>query len=517
MNQHIAIVGLGWLGEPLGIHLSQLGHQISGSTTTLPSLHRLVKHPFYVTRIFVEPTQIQGDWHSLTNDCDVLIINIPPKRVPNIEEVYPQQMQQIIQHTPKDKKVIFVSSTSVYQNTNALLSEEINCQPEKASGVGVLAAEELMKAHFGNNVTILRLAGLIGPKRHPGRFLAGKRKLKNPNVPVNLIHLEDCIGLIQAIIEQEAYGHTLNGCADEHPQRATYYTEAAQKLGLTAPIFEENQPTSYKIVSNEHSKAVLGYQYQFANPKAIFDTPYLPEISIIGSGPGNKQLLTLEATLRIANAEIILHDNLVSDAILGMNTQAEKVYVGRKYGDSSNQTTRQNRINELLAQYCREGKKVVRLKSGDPYVFGRAAEEARYLAKENLPFNVIPGVTAALAAADLCNIPITEREKSNAILICTAHTADYSFDQLKGIAELLKAGNALALYMGLKSLHRVIPKLLEICQDDTITINAISNVSRPNQVLLSSTLGKIEHDLQNHPLEMPVVFLIGTNLNPIQA
>ena len=107
-----------------------------------------------------------------------------------------------------------------------------------------------------------------------------------------------------------------------------------------------------------------------------------------------------------------------------------------------------------------------------------------------MPFKVVPGISAALAAANSCNIPITERKKSNAVLICTAHTADYSFDQLKGIAELLKAGNSLALYMGLKSLDKLIPKLIEVTGNPDIPINAISNVSRENEVLLSSTLGK---------------------------
>jgi len=152
---------------------------------------------------------------------------------------------------------------------------------------------------------------------------------------------------------------------------------------------------------------------------------------------------------------------------------------------------------------------VVRLKSGDPYIYGRAAEEARYLTNFEIPFKVIPGISAALAAANTCNIPITERQKSNALLICTAHTADYSFDQLKGIAELLKAGNSLALYMGLKSLDKLIPKLIEVCGDSSIPINAISNVSRDNQVLVTSTLENIQEEINANPLEMPVVFLIG--------
>ena len=131
------------------------------------------------------------------------------------------------------------------------------------------------------------------------------------------------------------------------------------------------------------------------------------------------------------------------------------------------------------------------------------------MTKYFIPFKVVPGISAALAAANTCNIPITELKKSVAVLICTAHTADYSYDQLKGIAELLKAGNSLALYMGLKSLDKLVPKLIEVTENPDIPINAISNVSRENEVLLCSTLGEIEEDIKANPLPMPVVFLIG--------
>lgn len=232
-------------------------------------------------------------------------------------------------------------------------------------------------------------------------------------------------------------------------------------------------------------------------------------ISIIGAGPGDPELLTVKAYRLIQEADVILHDNLVSDAILESNANAEKIYVGRKFGDKSNQIERQQRINELLFEHQQKGKRVVRLKSGDPYIYGRAAEEARYLTEKQTPFEVIPGISAALAAANIYNIPITERNHSNAMLICTAHTADYSFEQLNGIAHMLKAGNTISIYMGLKSLHRIIPKLLEVCKDATIPVNAISNVSRKGQHIVTGTLGTIENLVKNSNLPMPVVFIIG--------
>jgi uroporphyrin-III C-methyltransferase len=235
----------------------------------------------------------------------------------------------------------------------------------------------------------------------------------------------------------------------------------------------------------------------------------MAKISIIGAGPGDPELLTVKASRLVTEADVILHDNLVSEAILSLNAHAEKIYVGRKFGDSSNQMDRQLRINELLHEHYSQGKNVVRLKSGDPYIYGRAAEEARYLSERSVDFEVIPGISAALAAANIYNIPITERNKSNAVLICTAHTADYSFEQLNGIAHMLKAGNTISIYMGLKSLHRIIPKLMEVCKDPNIPVNAISNASRSNQQILSGTLGTIEALAAERDLPMPVVFIIG--------
>ncbi|OJJ23635.1 uroporphyrinogen-III C-methyltransferase [marine bacterium AO1-C] len=513
MKEYISILGLGWLGLPLALKLQKSGYSVNGSTATLDKLKLLSKYSFLASRIKVESDEIVGDWESFTAETSTLIINFPPKRIDDIETIHPLQIEQIIKHTPKSTKVIFVSSTSVYQNNNGVIDETEDCTPEKASGRALLKAEHLLQQHFGSNVTILRLAGLIGPQRHPGRFLANKKQLKNPNVPVNLIHQKDAIGLIEAILEQNCFGEIINGCADVHPKRKAYYEHAAIKLNLPAPTFETTTAVAtkerFKIVDNSRSKSLLNFTYQFSNPEWIFTKKHLPEINIIGAGPGNKNLLTLKAFEAIQNAEVILHDNLISDEILAINTQAERIYVGRKFGDKQDQKNRQDNINQLMKSHCEQGARVVRLKSGDPYVYGRAAEEARFLKKHQLPFTVVPGISAALAAANICNIPITERNHSNAMLICTAHTADYSFEQLNGIAHMLKAGNTISIYMGLKSLHRIVPKLLEVCQDDHIPVNAISSVSRQQQAIVTGNLGDIEEKITKANLQMPVVFIIG--------
>lgn len=508
--KNVAIIGLGWLGKPLATELLSSGYNINGATRSIERLKTLASQPFLVTRIALEAHGISGDWDAFVDDVDVLVISIPPGKE---KETYADKMMQVCKQLPTTCSVVFVSSTSVYGNDNETVTEETVPRPEHRSGPNVWRAEQVLSEQLGDRLTVVRMAGLIGSKRHPGRFLAGKKELKNPNAPVNLIHQKDAVEIIKRVIENNAFGEVFNACADIHPKRKEFYTKAAEALKLPEPQFLD-QTKAWKIVDNTKSKRMLGMDYVFADPSLIFQADRMPTISIIGAGPGATNLLTVKAVNELKSAEVLLHDNLVSEQILSLAADAERIYVGRKYGDASNQDDRQQRINELMEEHYRQGKKVVRIKSGDPYIFGRAAEEARYLMERDLPFEVVPGISASLAAANRFNFPVTERRKSSSLLICTAHTADYTFDQLKGIAELLKDGNSLAIYMGLKSLNKLIPKLIEVTGDSSIPISAVSNVSRPEEVLLSSDLKNIQDDIEKSPLEMPVVFIAG--VEPIQ-
>ena len=507
--KHIAILGLGWLGLPLAKALHQQGYKVQGSVSSLDKFHEHSNLPFGVTRIRVKEHEIEGDWEAFLFNMQVLVINIPPLREEKVEYRYPALMDQITKHTPPGLKIIFASTTGVYANEGKRVNESIRPNPSKPSGKAVLYAENKLREHFGKNLSILRLAGLIGEDRHPGRFLASKRALRNAEAPVNLVHQQDCISVIQKVLQRNCWGEKINVCASKHPVRKEFYQKASAVLGLDPPHFKSSDKADFKIVDNTYSRKLLGHEYLYDDPEDIFTKKHPGKISIVGAGPGDVDLLTLKAFQTIVEADVILHDNLVSPQILALNPNAELSYVGRKYGDQSDQKDRQRIINELLHDHYKQGKRVARLKSGDPYIYGRAAEEARFLKERNVPFQVVPGISAALAAANLNNIPVTERNHSNALMICTAHTADYSFEQLNGVAALLKAGNTLAIYMGLKSLDKLIPRLIEVCEDDTIPINAISNVSRENEQLLSSTLGAIRNDVLEAQLPMPVVFLVG--------
>ena len=237
------------------------------------------------------------------------------------------------------------------------------------------------------------------------------------------------------------------------------------------------------------------------------------KISIVGAGPGDPELLTVRALNRIKNADVILHDHLVPAAILNLSV-AEKIYVGRKCSDERDQLERQQHIHILMHDFLLRGKKVVRLKSGDPFIFGRAVEEIRYLMEHNIPFEVVPGITAGIAAANLQYIPLTERNRSNAVLFCTGHTANYDFEQMDALANMLKTGTTLVMYMGLKNVKQVIEKLKPVI-DETIYLSAISKVSQPEQQTLSGTIYEMEKKLQEERLPMPVVFIVGKHAFPV--
>lgn len=267
-HKQISIVGSGWLGLPLAQHLQSKGYIIKSSTTSKEKIKSLADENFtsYCFKLGTEESDtILPDF---TSNSGIIIINFPPKRkIEDIETVYPQQVEQLLNHINDTQKVIFISSTSVYQNTNTIVDERLSTIPEKASGKAVLNAENVLKTKLKERLTILRLSGLIGYERMPGRFLATKTNLKNGNAPINVIHRDDCIGLITAITEQNCWGEIINGCSDEHPLRSVFYTLAAENIGLTPPTFvKDEEQTIFKIISNTKSKELLKYSYKYPDP-----------------------------------------------------------------------------------------------------------------------------------------------------------------------------------------------------------------------------------------------------------
>ncbi|WP_420573977.1 SDR family oxidoreductase [Kordia sp.] len=265
-QKQISILGCGWLGFPLAKHFVAHNYIVKGSTTSTEKVTTLQEaniQPYVFSLGMTNNDQVFTDFLA---DSNVLVINFPPKRIPNILEIYQQQIEAILPFIHEKQHVIFVSSTSVYQNTNDWVTEDIENVPEKVSGKAVLAVENILKKHLQERLTILRFAGLFGYDRVPGRFFANKTEVANGKAPINMIHQDDCIGLIDAIIDQNVWGEIINGCSDEHPLREVFYVLAAKKEGLVPPTFKDTDEVSFKKISNLKSKTLLNYSYKHPDP-----------------------------------------------------------------------------------------------------------------------------------------------------------------------------------------------------------------------------------------------------------
>ena len=233
-------------------------------------------------------------------------------------------------------------------------------------------------------------------------------------------------------------------------------------------------------------------------------------ISIVGAGPGDPELLTVKAYRRLTGADIILYDALLGGEILELaGAKALKIYAGKHCQDGQQQTERQDNINQQLKLYAREGKKVVRLKAGDPFIFGRGAEELQFCLSERLNVEVIPGITAGMAAASSFHIPVTLRGMNSMALFYTGHKRNGGFADISVAAEVLKTGAPVIVYMGLKNLIVLANQLLEAGLPIDIQVQIASLVGHKQQKLYSTNLGQVEVFLQQNYPPMPAVIILG--------
>ncbi len=272
LQKKISILGCGWLGLPLAKAFINDNYQVSGSTTTpekIPVLKNFEIIPFLLDLENLELNSANEAFFQ----TETLVINVPPRR--NSGNSYAAQIRNLQPALLKTevKQVIFISSTSVYANAPGPVSETSELEKEKANEL--IMAERIMAAPENTwQTTIIRFAGLFGPGRQPGRFLAGKTNLPDPESPVNLIHLEDCIGIIKAVVNQQKWGEIFNACADAHPTRKTFYQAAARKLNLPEPTFIENQESEpvTKLISSQKLKNSLQYAFKFPDPLKALET-----------------------------------------------------------------------------------------------------------------------------------------------------------------------------------------------------------------------------------------------------
>tara|TARA_A100000171_G_scaffold52025_1_gene68635 strand:- start:270 stop:1070 length:801 start_codon:yes stop_codon:yes gene_type:complete len=265
MSKTIGIAGLGWLGKPLATALNTLGYTVKGTVTSAEKATALQKKGINAFPVEITETGVNGAPQGFLKDLDTLIVMIPPGLRRNTGADYVLKMTHFLAEveTAQVPNCIFISSTSVYGDKQGNVTETDLPEPENEAGRQLKQVEQLFFTSE-SNTSIVRFGGLIGGSRQPARYLAGRTNLSGGNAPVNLIHREDCIEVLTAIITQEMYGHIFNAVHPYHPKKAAYYTEKAKELGLELPHFAENANTLFKQVDSVNLESVLGYNFKKA-------------------------------------------------------------------------------------------------------------------------------------------------------------------------------------------------------------------------------------------------------------
>ncbi|CAE6927975.1 uroporphyrinogen-III C-methyltransferase [Ectopseudomonas khazarica] len=227
------------------------------------------------------------------------------------------------------------------------------------------------------------------------------------------------------------------------------------------------------------------------------------KVWLVGAGPGDPELLTLKAVKALRQAEIVLIDDLVNPAVLEHSHAARIIPVGKRGGCRS---TPQAFIHRLMLRYARQGKCVVRLKGGDPCIFGRGSEEADWLAARGIEVEIVNGITAGLAGATSCGIPLTLRGTARGVTLLTAHTQD---DSALNWAALAQSGTTLVIYMGVAKLADIRTGLLAGGMPGEMPVAMIESASLPQQRECRSRLTSMLDDATAFALKSPAILVIG--------
>jgi len=245
---HISILGCGWLGLPLAKQLIKIGHNVKGSTRTNSKVEKLKVEG--ILPYVIDLKQLNDRLEAFLCS-EILIIAITNK---NIKQYIP-----LIQSIEKSsiQKVLFISSTSVYNNNNKVVTEKsiLNESP-------LVQIEDLFLTNKHFKTTILRFAGLIGYDRKPGNFFLNNTIIENPEGYVNMIHQDDCIAIIEKIIELNAWGHSFNAACDSHPTRRDFYSTEIFKTRNKIPEFNKNSMNEFKIIDSSLLKKKLAYEFK---------------------------------------------------------------------------------------------------------------------------------------------------------------------------------------------------------------------------------------------------------------
>ena len=229
-------------------------------------------------------------------------------------------------------------------------------------------------------------------------------------------------------------------------------------------------------------------------------------VYLVGGGPGAVDLLTVRAMRLIQKADVVVHDQLIADDVLALaRDDADKIYVGKK---RSNHSLPQKELNLLLVTLARAGKRVVRLKGGDPFVFGRGGEEIETLAEHGVPFEIVPGITAATACAAYAGIPLTHREHAQTLIFATGHLKDGTVDL--DWATLARPGQTVVFYMGIGGIREICRQLIAHGLPGEHPAAVVQNGSSERQRVIIADLSSLAERVEEAGITSPALIIVGT-------
>ena len=228
-------------------------------------------------------------------------------------------------------------------------------------------------------------------------------------------------------------------------------------------------------------------------------------VYLVGAGPGDPELLTLKAYRLMQEVDVLVYDRLVSAGILALvPADVQRIFVGKSVGDHC---VPQHSINQIIVELAAAGKRVLLLKGGDPYVFGRGGEEAEILVEAGIDFEVVPGITSAAGASCYAGIPLTHRDYAQSVTFATGHLQDGSLNLDWPV--LARANNTLVIYMGMGNLEVIASKLVEYGRAASTPVAVVHRATQPEQQVVVATLGTICHEAQARGIQAPAAIIIG--------
>ena len=274
IKKRVSIVGCGWLGVPLATQLLAEGYLVKGSTTTpekVPLLQQIGVEA-YVASLGPEP--VGTHWSELL-DTDCLIVDIPPRLSRQLGDFHPQQMQNLAEMVlpTSISEIIYVSTTSVYPELSRVLVEEDVVDPGTSASPMLVQAEQIMNSlrTKTRHVTVLRSGGLMGYDRIPGKYVRGKKDVSTGQVPVNYVHRDDVVKIINALLARGIGDETYNVVAPQHPVRRRVYETSCQQFGWEVPTFVDPAwPEPFKVLSSEKLTTSLAYDWRYPDPLTFY-------------------------------------------------------------------------------------------------------------------------------------------------------------------------------------------------------------------------------------------------------